>query len=90
METKGGYKKAQKSYSHNTGMDYSPNAGENEMHYVGSSEGARPLGSQSAGVVDGLSTNSDMPVKNYEMVTDNQRPEKHVDSAGDGFQIGVS
>lgn len=89
METKGGYDKAKKGYSHNKSMDYSPNAGENETIYDSSSSRSSTSGiSDSAGVADGLSSIEAAPVKNAEMVTDNQRPEGRRESAGDGFVMG--
>lgn len=85
METKHGYDKAKKSMSKNM-SDYSPNAGENQVHF---SEGMYAYGGLSAGVVDGLAHVSPMDVKNAETVSDNQRPDGRRESAGDSFVIGV-
>lgn len=67
----------------------SPNAGENVVSHSGSSEGKRPMGTLSAGVADGLSSNSSISVKNAESVTGNQRPKGRTEKAG-SFKCGVS
>ncbi len=86
METKGGYKKMQQGYNHNT-ADYTPEAGENVTNY--SSSGSTKSG-MSAGVSDGLaSAESASDIKNVENVCHNQRPKARRTSAGKGMTIGT-
>lgn len=91
METAKGYDTSKKVYSHNKmgGDMYSPNAGENHMTYDSSSSRSSTSSiGDSAGVKDGLAYLDAAPVKNAEMVTENQRPEGRRESAGDGFVMG--
>lgn len=89
MESKHGYKKMQKGYDESM-MDYSPNAGENEMNYDASSSRSSTTGiGDSAGVQSGLASVDSASVKNAEMVTTNQRPEGRRESAGDGYSMGT-
>ncbi len=91
METVKGHSKAEAVYSHNKSASkaYSPNAGENHMAYDASSSRSSTSGiGDSVGVQDGLSHLEAAPVKNAEMVTENQRPEGRRESFGDGFVAG--
>jgi hypothetical protein len=72
-----------------TDMQHNPNAGENQVHYSGSSADASGAnGMDSAGVADGLSSIAKCDVKDYEGVTQNQRPEAMSMSSG-SFKIGT-
>tara|TARA_R110000803_G_C11698037_1_gene285025 strand:- start:104 stop:337 length:234 start_codon:yes stop_codon:yes gene_type:complete len=68
---------------------HNPNAGENQVHYSGNSADASgSKGMDSAGVVDGLSTIAKCDVKDYEGVTQNQRPEAMSMTSG-SYKIGT-
>ena len=64
--------------------EHNPNAGENQTHFSGNTEGGGGASiGDSAGVSDGLSEVSSMPVKDGEpMVTQSQRPKSYRDKAG--------
>ena len=67
--------------------DYNPNAGENQTHFSGNTEGGRTASMDvSSGVQDGLSmaeTLGDSEIKNGEpMVTQNQRPKSYQKKTG--------
>jgi len=65
------------------------NDGENHISHSGNIEGKSKMGGLSAGVADGLSSSTDISVKNAESVTDNQRPKGRTIKTG-GFKCGVS
>lgn len=89
MKHKYDYTKDRAKMKDNT-SDYSPNVGENVMHYEGNSEGGRDSSVQDmAGVEYGLGSIASIEVKNAEMVTQNQRPEGRTDMYGE-FEIGIS
>ncbi len=83
------YSKDKKMYNENM-ADQSANAGENQTHFSGSTEGSRPDSIiDSAGVADGLSSMEGIEVKNAESVCVNQRPKGNTEKTG-AFTIGVS
>ncbi len=65
---------------------HNPNAGENECHYCGGSNGK---GGLSAGVGDGLSSAASFETKNAEKVSRAQRPQARRESCGKGMVIGT-
>ena len=79
-----------KMSSHSYG-DIDPNAGENQVHYSGNTEGGRTASViDSSGIEYGLSEVSSMPVKNGEpMVTRSQRPESYRKKIKGGFVCGT-
>ncbi len=89
---KGNYSTDKKKYSDNK-MGHNPNDGENEMHFVGNSEGGRDEKAYDMkGVESGLASMETPEVKNAEYVTQNQRPEgmQHPASGRAGkFKIGT-
>ena len=83
------YSKDKKMCNENM-SDQSANAGENQTHFSGNTEGGRDEKiMDSAGVTDGLSSMEGISVKNAEGVCTNQRPKGNTEKVGT-FTMGVS